>query len=282
MPIRDVVLTGMSGSGKQLVARCFEDLSWRVIDNLPARLLTDVLESGTARQCLVCDVRGGEIETLAPTLERLADDGRAPVLLFLDSSDEELVKRFKETRRPHPLFLDAGGILPAITAERALLADLKGRADIVVDTTDLSPPDLRTLIADRFSPPEQRRHPITVTVASFGFKHGTPLDADLLFDVRFLNNPYYVEAMRTQDGRDAEVVAYVMADDRTACFLERLYDLVGWTLPHYVAEGKAYLTIGIGCTGGKHRSVVIAEALGQFLRDRSYRVLVQHRDVERH
>jgi len=141
---------------------------------------------------------------------------------------------------------------------------------------------LRGRLLDDFSPTEElRRHPLTVTIASFGFKHGTPLDADLLFDVRFLRNPHYDDALRPLDGRDPAVAAYVLADERTTCFLDRLYDLVGWTLPHYVAEGKAYLTIGIGCTGGRHRSVVVAEQLGRFIADRGYRVLVQHRDLGR-
>lgn len=273
-----VLLTGMSGAGKALAARYFEDLGWRVVDNLPPRLLPQVASGDGPPLCLVCDVRGGETEALLPAIQALAPQ---PTLLFLDASDEELVKRFKETRRPHPLFLSAGGILPAIAAERALLAPLRERADIRIDTTGLAPADLRTELMYRFAAADERHPPLTVTVASFGFKHGTPLDADLLFDVRFLNNPFYCERLRDRDGRDPEVDAFVQADERTGCFLEKLYDLVGWTLPHYIAEGKAYLTIGIGCTGGKHRSVVIAERLGRFLAERGYRVLIQHRDATR-
>jgi RNase adapter protein RapZ len=281
-----VVLTGMSGAGKQLASRFFEDARWRVVDNLPARLLPELAASrGDAKAeplCVVCDVRGGDIESLLPTLDHLKRDGHALLLLFLEAADEELVRRFKETRRPHPLFDAAGGILPAIAEERRRLNPLKERADIVLDTTGLAPADLHAALREAFTATgEFRQHPLTVTVASFGFKHGTPLDADLLFDVRFLRNPHYEDALRPKTGRDADVEAYVMADERTAAFLERLYDLVGWTLPHYVAEGKAYLTIGIGCTGGKHRSVVVAERLARFLRERGYRVLLQHRDVER-
>jgi UPF0042 nucleotide-binding protein len=279
-------MTGMSGAGKQLASRFFEDARWRVVDNLPSRLLHDLVaawdEDHSEPLCIVSDVRGGDSDNLLPAVERLKQEGYAPLLLFLEASDEELVRRFKETRRPHPLFDATGGILPAIAEERRRLNPLRERADIVLDTTGLAPADLHAALRDAFTPTgEFRQHPLTVTVASFGFKHGTPLDADLLFDVRFLKNPHYEEDLRPKTGRDTEVEAYVMADDRTSAFLERLYDLVGWTLPHYVAEGKAYLTIGIGCTGGKHRSVVIAEKLARFLRERGYRVLLQHRDVER-
>jgi UPF0042 nucleotide-binding protein len=284
-----VVLTGMSGAGKQLAARCFEDMKWRVVDNLPPRLLPLIIDEQEYRPdapatplCVVCDVRGERIQDLVPALDLLTEMGPRATLLFLDATDDELVRRFKETRRTHPLFDAAGGILPAIAAERLLLQPIRERADIILDTTGTSPAELRGRLIDDFSPTEDlRRHPLTVTVASFGFKHGTPLDADLLFDVRFLRNPHYEEALRPLDGRDPAVESYIMADERTTCFLDRLYDLVGWSLPHYVSEGKAYLTIGIGCTGGKHRSVVIAEKLGRFLTDRGYRALVQHRDLER-
>jgi UPF0042 nucleotide-binding protein len=288
---RVVVLTGMSGAGKQLAAKYFEDMGWRVVDNLPPRLLPLIVDErehaaagGSPEDplCLICDIRGGRITDLLPSLDLLAEGGTAPTLFFLDASDDELIHRFKETRRTHPLFLSEGGILPAIARERDLLAPIKERADVVLDTTGLAPGELLARLLDAFGPEgAPRRHPLTVTVASFGFKHGSPLDADLMFDVRFLRNPHYVDHLRPRDGRDPAVEAYVMADERTGCFLDRLYDLVGWTLPHYVSEGKAYLTIAVGCTGGKHRSVVVAEKLGRFIADRGYRVLVQHRDAHR-
>lgn len=284
---RLVVLTGMSGAGKQLVARYFEDMKWRVVDNLPPRLLPDLVREESRDMdcrtlCAVCDMRGGHIADLIPTLEQMEREGLSATLFFLEASDEELLHRFKETRRPHPLFDQSGGILPAIATERQMLNPLRARADIVLDTTGLSPQELRNALLDSFAETgELRQHPLTVTIASFGFKHGTPLDADLLFDVRFLKNPHYEDALRPRDGRDPEVEAFVMADERTTCFLERIYDLVGWTLPHYITEGKAYLTIGIGCTGGKHRSVVVAEKLAKFLQDRGYRVILQHRHVKR-
>jgi UPF0042 nucleotide-binding protein len=286
-----VILSGMSGAGKHLAARVFEDLGWRVVDNLPPCLLPDLARDARDERllCAVCDVRAGQsgLDDLLPVLDALAaKDGRAAAaftLLFLDASDPVLVQRFKETRRAHPLFGQNGngGIAAAIAAERDLLQAVKERADKILDTSSMTPGDLRAELVALFGEPFQRRHPLTVTVASFGFKHGSPLDADLVFDVRFLRNPYYVDALRPFDGRDARVEKYVMDDERTGCFLDRLYDLVGWSLPHYVSEGKAYLTMAIGCTGGRHRSVVVAEKLAAFVRERGYPVFVQHRDVGR-
>lgn len=202
-----VVLTGMSGAGKQLAARYFEDMGWRVVDNLPPRLLPQIVEERDASGsneplCLVCDVRGGRIGDLLPALEKMSAEGATsvPTLFFLDASDEELIHRFKETRRTHPLFSE-GGILPAIDREREMLAPIKERAGVVFDTTGVSPNDLRIRLMDAFGPEDApRHHPLTVTVASFGFKHGSPLDADLMFDVRFLRNPHYVDALRPRDG----------------------------------------------------------------------------------
>ncbi|WP_394794931.1 RNase adapter RapZ [Armatimonas sp.] len=275
-----VVLTGMSGAGKQTAARSFEDMGWQVVENIPPRLFSPLLAGMPKDEplCIVNDVRSGEFEALPAGILSLSV---VPTLVFLDSRDEILIRRFKETRRPHPFFFEAGGILPAIALERARLTSLKEQADLVIDTSGMSMPELQAFLRERFAAPEHQQQPITVTVASFGFKHGTPLDADLLFDVRFLRNPYYNQALREKDGRDEEVRVFVEADERTGAFLERLYDLVGWSLPHYIAEGKAYLTIGIGCTGGKHRSVMISEKLSAFLKALGYRVLTQHRDVER-
>lgn len=277
-----VVLTGMSGAGKQLAAKYFEDMGWGVVDNLPPRLLPELAGEQTNRLCVVCDVRAGKaLNDLMPALAVLRARDVACTLLFLEASDESLVQRFKETRRTHPLFDACKGVMPAIQNERAVLGSLKECADKILDTTGLAPADLRAQLLTLWGQPEPRRHPLWVTVQSFGFKYGSPLDADLVFDVRFLRNPHYVDALRPFDGRNEEVERFVLADERTGCFLERLYDLIGWSLPHYVSEGKAYLTIGIGCTGGKHRSVVVAEKLAGFLSERGYLVHVLHRDVDR-
>lgn len=284
---RLVVVTGLSGAGKQLASNCFEDMGWRVIDNPPPRLIPALLAeldlSSPARSvCLVCDTRGGELDILRSTILDMRAQGNACTLLFLDTSNAVLVRRFKESRRTHPLFdSSSSGVLAAIQAERSLLEPIKSLADRIIDTTNMPPADLRAALLESFATTEYRNHPITVTVASFGFKHGVPLDADLMFDVRFLDNPHYVPELRQLTGRDPRVEAFVRADERTDCLLERLYDLIGWSLPHYVSEGKAYLNIAIGCTGGRHRSVVVAETLCRFLTERGYRAFVRHRDIHR-
>jgi UPF0042 nucleotide-binding protein len=283
--VRFLIITGISGSGKSLALRAFEDLGYYCVDNLPPGLLPQLAElrNGTAqmeRIACVVDARAGEqLSRLLPAIEALEALGARPEVIFLEASDFALVNRFKETRRKHPLLLSAGGILPSVKAERALLADLKGRADKVIDTTEHTPRSLALLLGELFG--EQPQAGLTVTVLSFGFKHGLPLDADLVFDVRFLANPHYVRELRWHDGRNAEVQQYVRSDPLTAPFLQKLYELMDFTLPHYIAEGKAYLTIAIGCTGGRHRSVFVAEELAEFLRGKGYEPLVQHRDAKK-
>jgi UPF0042 nucleotide-binding protein len=283
-----IILTGMSGAGKALAAKTFEDMAFTVVDNLPPILLPELVgtyqkddePSAEARLAVVVDARAAALFSgLAPALMAVRECGVKPTVLFLDATDEVLVQRFKETRRKHPLFDEYGGILGSIRAERTLMEGTKEAADKVIDTTDLDPPQLRGRLLADFAMEPDKNQGLTVTVTSFGFKYGLPLDADLVFDVRFLNNPYYVDELRPFDGRDARVEAFVMADPDTGLFLHKLYDLIDWSIPQYVEEGKAYLTVAIGCTGGRHRSIVVSEKLGQYLRDRGYRVLVQHRDV---
>jgi RNase adapter protein RapZ len=304
-----VIITGISGSGKSLALRIFEDLGFYCVDNIPPALIPQLacLCEGTgegaatddghprpvpldaepisarngARVACVTDVRAGtHLTELEPALAELAKQGVTPQILFLDSSDSVLVNRFKETRRKHPLLVPSGGILGSISAEREMLKELKARADKVIDTTDYNPRALSNTLSDLFGT-NGSREGLVINVTSFGFKHGLPLDADLVFDVRFLANPHYVRELRWQDGRDEAVRNFVKQDPLTQPFLEKLFDLVDFTLPQYVAEGKAYLTIAIGCTGGRHRSVMVAEELAGFLRGKGYDPLVQHRDAKK-
>ncbi|MGC8782789.1 MAG: RNase adapter RapZ [Armatimonadota bacterium] len=284
---RWVLITGMSGAGKTLVSHIFEDLGYFCVDNLPPRLLPMLVELSKEHPqqmqhvALVIDTRCGEMfaETL-PNVRRVAEQGVPIQILFLDCSDEMLVQRFKETRRKHPLFREHPTILQSIRAERALLEEVRANADRVVDTSLLLPHEIRTIIETEYAIME-RTAGIAVNVVSFGFKYGIPPEADLVFDVRFLANPHYISYLRPLDGRDAPIRDYVLADPLAGDFIRKLQELIEFTLPQYIREGKAYLTIAIGCTGGRHRSVVIAEQVVQFLREKGYRVNVQHRDVRR-
>jgi UPF0042 nucleotide-binding protein len=283
-PARFTVITGLSGSGKSLALRVFEELGYYCVDNIPPSLLpqlADLTDGGEVdRIACVVDVRAGpHLPELLPALLALKERRIEPELIFLESTDEVLVNRFKETRRKHPLLRREGGILPSLEAERALLIELKARADRVIDTSDYTPRALAVLLGELFG--DESPVGLTVSVLSFGFKHGLPLDADLVFDVRFLANPHYVRELRWQDGRSEAVREYVMEDPLTGPLLARLCDLIEFTIPHYIAEGKAYLTIAVGCTGGRHRSVVVAEEIGRFLRSKSYEPLVQHRDAKK-
>jgi UPF0042 nucleotide-binding protein len=283
--VRFVIITGISGSGKSQALRIFEDLGYYCVDNLPPALLPQLADLAVGQMpnvACVVDVRAGSgLEALEPALEELGKRDVVTTILFLESSDPVLVNRFKETRRKHPLLLDAGGILPSIQRERELLTDLKGRADKVIDTSDHTPRSLSTLLTELFREHSGPQAGLVITVLSFGFKHGLPLDADLVFDVRFLANPHYVRELRWQDGQQSQVVEYVKADPLTQPFLEKLSDLVSFSIPPYIQEGKAYLTIAIGCTGGRHRSVMVAEELAAFLRAHGYEPLIQHRDIKK-
>ncbi len=284
-----VVVTGMSGAGKTLAIHVFEDLNFYCIDNLPpglmpeaARLLTED-RTDVKGLALVVDSRAGAmfdrlIETFDAMRDSPVDGFQRPKVLFLDASDEVLVQRFKETRRRHPLVTDTRGIMESIRYERELLSPLKERADKIIDTTKLEPLGLRKAI-ERYFSGQSPAESLVITVVSFGFKHGIPLEADVVFDVRFLANPHYVPRLRPYDGNCEPVRDYVMADPLTEPLLKRLFDLVEFSIPQYAREGKAYLTIAIGCTGGRHRSVVVANELAKFLSDRDYNVIVEHRDV---
>ncbi|WLD92913.1 RNase adapter RapZ [Alkalihalobacillus sp. AL-G] len=280
-----VIITGMSGAGKTVAMQSFEDLGFFCVDNLPPALLPKFVElmeeSGgkLKKVALVMDLRGREFfDQLFETIDLMTDSTSVkPQILFLDAKDTTLVRRYKETRRSHPLA--ANGLpLDGIKVEREMLEELKGRAQNILDTTDLKPLQLRERIIERYSSNEA--HPFTVNVLSFGFKYGMPIDADLVFDVRFLPNPHYIEHMRPKTGLEEEVSSYVLKWSETQKFIEKLTGLLDFIIPHYKREGKSQLVIAVGCTGGKHRSVTLAEHLKDYL-GKDYRVHSSHRDIEK-
>jgi len=280
-----VVITGFSGAGKSQAMACFEDAGYFCVDNLPPEMigsLSDLLGhegSKVERAAVVSDVRGGEyFDGVVKVLDDLENRDLPFRLLYLEASEAALVNRFKETRRRHPL-AEGGQVSEAIRRERALLEPLRERADVSIDTTDLSAARLRKVVADKMLP-HGSIGKLAVTFLTFGFKHGTPRDADLAFDVRFLPNPHYEAELRELTGRDQPVIDYVENSDGIHEFYERLTPLLDYLLPAYEQEGKAHLTIGVGCTGGRHRSVVIAERLAGIYAERGdYLVDVVHRDV---
>jgi RNase adapter protein RapZ len=279
-----LIITGMSGAGKTVAVQSLEDLGFFCVDNLPPVLIpkfAELIEQSGGRikkVALVIDLRGREFfDTLSEALTKLEEmEYINHQILFLDASNQVLVQRYKETRRRHPLAPD-GLPLDGILAERKMLEELKGRANLTIDTSQLKLAQLKEKISYYFSTMHSQ---MTVNIISFGFKYGIPIDADLVFDVRFLPNPHYIETLRPMTGLDADVSDYVFQWEETKQFVERLTDFVKYTLPHYQREGKSQLVIGIGCTGGKHRSVSIAEFLGKTFKE-DYVTRVSHRDIER-
>jgi UPF0042 nucleotide-binding protein len=287
VPVDLVVITGYSGAGKSEAIAAFEDGGYFCIDNLPPRMISSLGElfrhegSGVRRAAVVSDVRGGEyFEELIEVLGQLTERGLKPTVLFLEADEVTLLDRFKETRRRHPLAPN-GRVLEGIRAERDALGSLREHADVVMDTTELTGAMLRRRIVTELLGPKGVSGRLALTIITFGFKNGPPRDADLVLDVRFLPNPHYREDLRPLTGRDPRVVEYVEAGDIAAEFYERLFPLLDFVLPAYVAEGKTHLTIAIGCTGGKHRSLTVADRIGEHLADRDdVSLRVVHRDVE--
>ncbi|GAB2691383.1 RNase adapter RapZ [Paenibacillus thermoaerophilus] len=284
---RLVIITGMSGAGKTIAVQCLEDLGYFCVDNLPPVLIPKFAElieqsNGKVRNvALVIDLRGREFfQALSESLQVLKQHHTISFeILFLDATDDQLVQRYKESRRRHPLSPE-GSPLEGIQAERRLLEELKGQATQVIDTSRLKPAELKAKLSARFTHLDSRR--ISLNIVSFGFKYGVPIDADLIFDVRFLPNPHYVDQLRPLTGQNAEVYEYVMKWPETQEFLGKLLDLLQFLIPQYVKEGKSQVVIGIGCTGGKHRSVALAEYLGRRLgASETETVRVTHRDAER-
>ncbi|HJL19440.1 MAG TPA: RNase adapter RapZ [Sandaracinaceae bacterium LLY-WYZ-13_1] len=278
-----VVVTGMSGAGRSSALRVLEDLGYFCVDNLPPALapqLVSLLEGELTRVGFGVDVRTGTfLEGAGQTLDQLKELGHDTEVIFLDCADEVLVRRFSETRRPHPLAAGAD-VLAGIRAERERLGALRTRARHVIDTTDKSVHDLRRSLIDYIARGGSRPR-MAIRVVSFGFKYGLPVDADLVFDLRFLPNPHFVPELKPKTGRDPEVATYVLDTEPTRELLEDVQTLLTHTVPRYEREGKAYLTIAVGCTGGRHRSVAIAETLGAWLRESGHDAVVAHRDVER-
>ena len=281
------LITGMSGAGKSQTMGVFEDAGWYVVDNLPPRLLTDLarlfVNEGTVdRAAVVCDIRGGEyFDDLGEQIDITATQlGVEPRIVFLEADDDALLNRFRETRRRHPLAA-TGTLQEGIRREREMLAGIRERAEIVIDTSGLNIWDLRRTVAEAtFAPGERQR--LQVLFVSFGFKYGAPSDADLLFDVRFITNPHYHKDFAPLTGLDPDVAQFVNDTPEMAGFLPRLESLLDFLLPAYAAEGKSHLVVGFGCTGGRHRSVVLAETAARRYRGRpEFEVAVSHRDISR-
>jgi len=276
-----VIITGMSGSGKASVLKAFEDIGYYCVDNLPVGLIPLFAEligqsSEIERTALVVDVREGRQLEELPSIVKAVRRIIATRMIFLEASDSVLLRRYSETRRPHPLGIDSP-VKSSLTAERRHLRQIRTIADLVIDTSKFNVHELRAHIIELFQKKEKGRN-ILVSCVSFGFKHGVPDDADLVFDVRFLPNPHFVPEFRPLTGRHPKVAKYIRSFPQTIEFVQRISELLIYLLPHYIHEGKSYLTIAFGCTGGLHRSVMIAEDVAKQLRKAGYRVKVGHRD----
>jgi RNase adapter protein RapZ len=280
------VISGLSGAGRSEAAKALEDMGWFVIDNLPPALIDKMLSLALApgteisRLAMVIDARGGTFFSEATrALEKMRRDYSNFRIVFLEASDDSLVRRFDASRRRHPLASD-DRVQVGIQRERNLMTPLRDGADLIIDTSNLSVRELRLKLGAAFES-EKQEEGLKTTVISFGYKFGLPLDADIVFDVRFLPNPHWVEGLREKTGLDEEVQEYVLSQDAAQDFLARTSDLLALLLPGYQSEGRHYLTIGVGCTGGRHRSVVLATAICEFIHGKGFRAKLIHRDVER-
>ncbi len=279
-----VILTGLSGSGKRSVLNTFEDLGFYCVDNLPVALITafsELYEGGRGeveRVALLVDAREGTQIDRLPGIYRKLSSERAATLVFIEASDAALQRRFSETRRPHPLG-EGRSLAEGIREEKKRMAPIRRLADVIIDTTKFNVHELRQLIIERFQSPGRR--PLLVSVVSFGFRYGIPADADLVFDVRFLPNPHFVPRLRPFSGKDPRVARYIRSFPQTGEFLRRIESLLRYLIPHYISEGKSYLTVALGCTGGRHRSVTLAEAIRRALQRKGYAAKVVHRDLDK-
>lgn len=281
---RMVIVTGLSGSGRSAALKAFEDMGYYCVDNLPLVLLPDFADfaGGSAeatRSAIGIDIREKDFPVRFPSLYReIKAGGHVIETLFLDASDQTLVRRFSETRRPHPLARGATALIDGIRKERAELGEVKTLADQIIDTSDFTVHDLRQAIERKYARGDAGR-PLVITLISFGYKYGVPYDMDLMFDLRFLPNPHFVPELKEQTGEDPGVREYVMTGKDSAEFLRRLQDFLTYLLPQFRREGKSYLTIAFGCTGGRHRSVAVAVSMAERLREIGYEVILKHRDM---
>jgi UPF0042 nucleotide-binding protein len=280
-----VILTGLSGAGKSTVLKAFEDLGFYCVDNLPVELIPVFSElhfggsSEISRAALLVDAReGSQLEGLPETIRQLHREGLPAELVFIEATEESLLRRFSETRRPHPLGHDRP-VRVGLRQERQLVAPIRKLADLVIDTSRYNVHELRQLITERFRARGQK--PLLVSLVSFGYRYGVPVDADLVFDVRFLPNPHFVPRLRRFSGKDPRVARYIRSFPQTGEFLRHIEGLLKFLIPHYIREGKSYLTIAFGCTGGRHRSVMLAEAIRRALSRHGYPAKVLHRDLTR-
>jgi RNase adapter protein RapZ len=278
-----VILTGLSGSGKGSVLRTFEDLGFYCVDNLPVSFIPSFaqlsMDDGEiTRAALLVDAREGEQLKKLPDVYRKLRRDYPATLVFIEASNEALARRFSETRRPHPMGADLS-VAEGIRMERERMAPIREIADVVIDTTKFTVHELRRFIIDQFEKAGHR--PLLVSLVSFGYRYGLPADADLVFDVRFLPNPHFVAKLRPYSGKNPRVARYIRSFKQTGEFLRRIEGLLEYLIPHYIREGKSYLTIAFGCTAGRHRSVAMAEAVGKSLEKRGYMTKMEHRDLER-
>lgn len=289
-PTRFIIITGMSGAGKSSAIDVFEDLGFFCVDNLPTVLLpkfAEIIVQSTGKITKIAlgiDVRErGFLNNLFNTLKELDSRQIKYEIMFLEASNEVLLRRFSESRRPHPLDREGKGysVLEGIEKERELLTEIKARASKIIDTSKLTSKDLRDEILTSFFQKTGVKQIMRVNLVSFGYKYGVPLDADLVFDVRFLPNPFYMESLKSYTGNDKKVKNFVLLNPVTKKFLKKFFNILKFLVPYYIREGKSYLTITIGCTGGKHRSVVIVNELEKYLNQKKYDVKVHHRDVNK-
>lgn len=278
-----VIVTGLAGSGKGSVLNTFEDLGFYCVDNLPVALIpmfSELYDEGRGeieRAALLVDAREGEQIAKLPGYYRDLASRHPTTLVFIEASDQALLRRFSETRRPHPV--GHGSVAEGIHEERRRMAPIRKLADVVIDTTQFNVHELRQFIIDRFQ--RAGRRPLLVSMVSFGFRYGIPSDADLVFDVRFLPNPHFIPKLRPFSGKDRRVARYIRSFPQTRQFLRRTEGLLHYLIPHYINEGKSYLTVALGCTGGRHRSVALAEVIGRNLQRHGYSAKIVHRDLEK-